>query len=863
MVDAGGGAMDTTGTNWTADSIWTEHVESGFWASGTSGTISNCRLLSIFADGANINNVSMGNSVGNNITEKNNFVRGTGDDGIAINSVANNGTTTYSPMQNCTFVNNTVIAPWGGKCIAVYGGSGHLVQNNYASDTARYIGLGAGRFGVNGSDLTGATITGNMIVRCGGNGYNQGQPAMHIGNAGDGQSTGVVSNVTATGNTIVNAVFDAMGFSTGTNIDYESNTIQSPWRNGVVVQPPFTSSVSGSATIKNNAVNGLATGPLPFINHASAYTVTQSGNNWQQVAYGGAPYGGTASVIPGTIQFENYDASGFAVSYFDSDTVNSGGQYRTDGVDIETCSDTGGGYDVGWTNSGEWLNYTINAAYPGGYNVSFRVASGAAAGSTAGSFHLIDVNGNTLATVNVLGTGGWQTWTTVNATVTLPAGLQVIEIYEDTGGYNLNWMSFGAVEAPYGGTPWPIPGTIQSENYDTGGEGLAYHETDATNNGGQYRPSEGVDVENCVDTGGGYDVGWNYGGEWQNYTVNVSTAGTYAVTFRVANGTTGNGSFHLQSEGGANLSGSVVVPPTGGWQTWTNVTANITLPAGQQILTVYDDAGGYNINYMTFAQVAIPAAPTGLTATASSGQIALAWSPSSGASSYNVYSGTAVAGEGSTPIATGVMSTSYTNTGLTNGTNYYYTVAAVNAAGVSGPSNEVNATPLAVTGYNVWGIDSPGTVSHNGGFDNKGNTLDSTQVGSSVTWNGQTFTFGPVNAVDGWSKTTVNCSATGSTLSILGAAVNGNQTSQTFTVLYTDGSTSSFTQNMSDWHTPQSYSGESKVITMADRLTSTGATDSRTFYIYGYSFPLTSGKTIRSVVLPSNRNVVVIGVGVH
>jgi hypothetical protein len=50
---------------------------------------------------------------------------------------------------------------------------------------------------------------------------------------------------------------------------------------------------------------------------------------------------------------------------------------------------------------------------------------------------------------------------------------------------------------------------------------------------------------------------------------------------------------------------------------------------------------------------------------------------------------------------------------------------------------------------------------------------------------------------------------------------------------------------------------------MADRLNSNGTVDSRTFYIYGYRFPLTSGKTIKSVTLPANRNVVILGVGVH
>lgn len=91
-----------------------------------------------------------------------------------------------------------------------------------------------------------------------------------------------------------------------------------------------------------------------------------------------------------------------------------------------------------------------------------------------------------------------------------------------------------------------------------------------------------------------------------------------------------------------------------------------------------------------------PSAPTGLTATAGNGQVALSWTAGSGATSYNVYRGTSAGGESGTPVATGVTATSYTNTGLTNGTTYYYKIAAVNSYGTSAQSNEASAKPAAV-----------------------------------------------------------------------------------------------------------------------------------------------------------------------
>jgi fibronectin type 3 domain-containing protein len=96
--------------------------------------------------------------------------------------------------------------------------------------------------------------------------------------------------------------------------------------------------------------------------------------------------------------------------------------------------------------------------------------------------------------------------------------------------------------------------------------------------------------------------------------------------------------------------------------------------------------------------VVIPAAPTSLTAAPGNASAALSWSAVSGATSYNVYQGTASGAESATPIATGVTGNSYTAIGLTNGTTYYFTVAAVNPAGIGAVSNEASATPSVAAG---------------------------------------------------------------------------------------------------------------------------------------------------------------------
>jgi len=109
------------------------------------------------------------------------------------------------------------------------------------------------------------------------------------------------------------------------------------------------------------------------------------------------------------------------------------------------------------------------------------------------------------------------------------------------------------------------------------------------------------------------------------------------------------------------------------------------------------DAGGASANSSQASatpQAATPPPPTGLGATPGNTQVALSWNASSGATSYNVKRATVSGGPYTTVNSTGV--TSFTDTGLSNGTTYYYVVTAVNASGESGPSSQVSATPQAV-----------------------------------------------------------------------------------------------------------------------------------------------------------------------
>ncbi len=330
------------------------------------------------------------------------------------------------------------------------------------------------------------------------------------------------------------------------------------------------------------------------------------------------PYGGTAAAVPGAVFAENYDTGGQGVAYNVTSVNGTDNGYRSDGVDLEATTDTGGpANDLGWTAAGQWFKYTVNVATAGTYTVGLRLAAPTA---VTDALHIDNSAGTNLSgNVAAPATGGYQTWTTVTATVTLPAGTQTLTVDQDNAGWNINFLAFGLNssgggtppppgEAPYGGTAAAVPGTVQAENYDTGGQAVAYNVTSVNGSANSYR-SDGVDLEATTDTGGGYDLGWTSAGQWFRYTVNVAAAGTYTVGLRLAAPTAVTDALHIDNSAGTNLSGSVNVPATGGYQTWTTVNATVTLPAGTQTLTVDQDNAGWNINYLSFTSTGGSSAP--------------------------------------------------------------------------------------------------------------------------------------------------------------------------------------------------------------------------------------------------------------
>jgi hypothetical protein len=220
---------------------------------------------------------------------------------------------------------------------------------------------------------------------------------------------------------------------------------------------------------------------------------------------------------------------------------------------------------------------------------------------------------------------------------------------------------------------------------------------------------------------------------------------------------------------------------------------------------------------------------------------------------------------GTTPSTTSTKYTAAIPVSMTTTIEAIAAASGYNNSAVASATYTISSqgsTPVSVSlasAANVYGIATVGTAPINGGLDSESYSFNSALLGSSLTWSGAAFSFGGSGSADAVSNATIALPA-GSyvSLNFLATGVNGNQPNESFVVTYSDGSTSTFTQGISDWFTPQNYQYETTVLTMATRVTPSGASGTGPCYLYGYSFALNSAKTPVSITLPKTRNVVVL-----
>lgn len=153
---------------------------------------------------------------------------------------------------------------------------------------------------------------------------------------------------------------------------------------------------------------------------------------------GSGAYGGTPSVIPGTIQLEDFDNGGNGTGYNDLSSGNLGGEYRLNEYVDLSYSAKEGSHFIGWTQTGEWTKYSVNVTSSRSYTLKLRVAS-----KGAGKKVRIETDGITIATVTLPNTGSTDKWTTVSVSgIYLTAGLKTLRVYNLSGGQNMNFIKF-------------------------------------------------------------------------------------------------------------------------------------------------------------------------------------------------------------------------------------------------------------------------------------------------------------------------------------------------------------------------------------------------------------------------------------
>lgn len=222
-----------------------------------------------------------------------------------------------------------------------------------------------------------------------------------------------------------------------------------------------------------------------------------------------------------------------------------------------------------------------------------------------------------------------QKWNSIGKDIPLPYTLGMFAGYKfglfnyatsQTGGYaDFDWFKVGEdvndeiyldaikepeVVGPYNETAAQIPGVVETENYNTGGNNISYYDKDRSNRGGEYR-KDGVDIY-ATDEANGFAIGYCEADEWLNYTINVAEEGEYVVTVRASEeGEVEAGTIHATLTDNVNGSSiDIEIGSTGDWDVYGEFpqTNRIKLPAGESTLELAIKKSWVNIDRLSFAK---------------------------------------------------------------------------------------------------------------------------------------------------------------------------------------------------------------------------------------------------------------------
>ena len=206
---------------------------------------------------------------------------------------------------------------------------------------------------------------------------------------------------------------------------------------------------------------------------------------------------------------------------------------------------------------------------------------------------------------------------------------------------------------------------------------------------------------------------------------------------------------------------------------------------------------------------------------------------------------------------TGFFPITVTGTSGTMQQKLTITLAVNAAAATKGAGTQVDLSSY----FNLYGIYTDGSVYSTGGLDGLGNSYSANLLTPARVGDKVLFNFGPASDLDavGSSGQSIALPAGKfADLALFATGVEGDQTGQTVTVNYTDGTSTQFVQSFSDWYTPGNFPNEFEAVAMAYRNEDNGTKDKRIFNLYAYRFKLNPAKTVQSLTLPDNADVIVL-----
>ena len=338
---------------------------------------------------------------------------------------------------------------------------------------------------------------------------------------------------------------------------------------------------------------------------------------------GQTPYPGPSAPVlsaEGTLRVgaSSYDSGGEGVSWHDA-TSGIVGNGATDGGRSGSDVETTPAGDIGWVQDGEWLEYTIDVAEAGSYDLGLLMGTKNNGRSVEVSFTRAgDETAYRSVNVETRNTGSYASFAENEAQgIALEAGRQTVRIAFEGKDQDFRAFTLEAGEAAPepeptpsdGQTPYPGPsapvlsadGTLRVEasNYDAGGEGVSWHDTTSgiVGNGASDGGRTGSDVEQADGA-----IVWISDGEWLEYTIDVAVAGRYELDVSTASTQNGQGlDFEVfrAGEGAAYASSDrISAPNTGSWQSYQTSTAALDLEAGTQVVRV-NFTGGINFRDFT------------------------------------------------------------------------------------------------------------------------------------------------------------------------------------------------------------------------------------------------------------------------